>query len=344
MSRGSAPSTRVAGVGLHTLVGMSAAASAAAVRARLSRFADHPYLIDREGEPLRVAAARHLGNVQGVARLLALAAPALLEASAPLAAPSAALRPPALFLGLPERRPGFTRADADALSASLKTGPFSEVFALPEGGSTSAIALAHQAIVSDKLDVCVAGGVDSHLHQETLSWLDQRTQLSSSGSRSGFVPGEAAAFVLLCSASAARKLGLSPSLEISGVGLTDEPNRLKTPTVCLGEGLALAIGQAIQAPPDQVFCDLNGERYRSEEWALASLRLPELLPDPSRYQAPARVLGDVGAASGATFIALIAQALNRNYGRARRFLACTSSEAGKRAALGLRAIAPQGAG
>ncbi len=334
----------VGAVGLHSLVGRTASASAAAIRARILRFTDHPYVIDREGAPLRVAAAYHLGDLQGPERLIALAAPALLEAWEPLT--QGVLRAPALYLGLPEPRPGFSPADAQAVAAGLsRLAPFSEVAVLSSGhcAGTMAIAKAQQAVASGRADVCLAGGVDSNLHDDTLSWLDRRGQLSSSGSRSGFIPGEAAAFVLICSPTSARTLGLRAMLALGDLGLAHEPNHLKTRTVCLGDGLARAIGQAARTAPEQVFCDLNGERYRTEEWALAALRLPDILPDPSRYEAPARVLGDVGAATGAVCVAVMAHALSRGYGRARSFIVWNSSEGGQRAALSLTALTPPGA-
>lgn len=197
-----------------------------------------------------------------------------------------------------------------------------------------AIQRACEDIMASRLDLCVAGGIDSYMNDDALSWLDRGGQLQSSGRRSGFVPGEAAAFCLLCSPLGARALGLHPLLTISGVSTVMEPHILKRKSVCLGEGLAAAIRAASgEASVDSVYCDINGERYRNEEWGMASLRLPEIIVDPSRYEAPASLLGDVGAASGPLFVVLAHESLRRKYMRGRRLLVWTSAENGHRTAL-----------
>ncbi len=65
---------------------------------------------------------------------------------------------------------------------------------------------------------------------------------------------------------------------------------------------------------------------------MASLRLPDVVADPSRYEAPALVLGDVGAASGPLFVVMAHESLRRRYMQGRRFLGWTSAEGGHRTA------------
>ena len=61
-------------------------------------------------------------------------------------------------------------------------------------------------------------------------------------------------------------------------------------------------------PPDErindIYCDINGERYRSEEWGFVCLRLSQYFDNPTAYRSPAECWGDMGAASGPLFAML----------------------------------------
>ena len=68
----------IAGLGAQTVIGRTARATAAAVRARISRSAEHPYLVDLDYEPMLVSQAPWLGEETDCAmRMYTLAAPAL---------------------------------------------------------------------------------------------------------------------------------------------------------------------------------------------------------------------------------------------------------------------------
>ena len=83
----------IAGMGAATAVGRGAWESATAVRAGISGFTQHPYMIDTAGEPMRVALAPWLDiALQGVERFEALLMPAVEEALASLGPPQTAPR------------------------------------------------------------------------------------------------------------------------------------------------------------------------------------------------------------------------------------------------------------
>jgi 3-oxoacyl-[acyl-carrier-protein] synthase-1 len=88
-------------------------------------------------------------------------------------------------------------------------------------------------------------------------------------------------------------------------------------------------GERVEA----VVCDINGERYRSEEWGFTMLRLPETFVDPTAYDAPASCWGDMGAASGPLFVAVAVTAAKRGWAKGTRYLIWNSSEQGHRAAV-----------
>jgi hypothetical protein len=52
----------IVGVGAVTAVGLTAPSAAAAVRAGIAGFGEHPFMIDRQGEPMIVAAVPNLEN------------------------------------------------------------------------------------------------------------------------------------------------------------------------------------------------------------------------------------------------------------------------------------------
>src|SRR5579864_3575658 len=74
----------VAALGASTPVGRDAWSSAAAVRAGIAGFVEHPYMIDTAGEPMRIAMAPWLDvDCSGADRFEELLRPAISQALAP---------------------------------------------------------------------------------------------------------------------------------------------------------------------------------------------------------------------------------------------------------------------
>ena len=117
-----------------------------------------------------------------------------------------------------------------------------------------------------------------------------------------------------------------------------EANLIKTSDVCIGAGLVEVVGEALKShlphteTIDTVICDINGERYRSEEWGFVCLRLGQHFADPTLYLSPSNIWGDMGAASGPLFAMLACQAAMRGYAAGPRTFLWASSEGGLRAA------------
>ena len=153
-----------------------------------------------------------------------------------------------------------------------------------------------------------------------------------------FIPGEGAGAFAIARESSIDRWGGESFALIRGVGVALETHTIKTEAVCVGEGLTKCVRTALTSlrPPgeivDGIVCDINGERYRSEEWGFALIRLPEALADPTGYDAPASFWGDVGAASGPLFVVIAALAAKRGWAKGTRYLIWNSSEGGQRAA------------
>lgn len=335
----------VVALGASTPVGRNAWSTAAAVRAGISRIREHPELLDTAGEPMRVVAASWLDSgLGGAERFAALLLPAIEQAIAPALRIDPSMRC-ALMLGLPSPRPGLSQTLQDQLVAHITRSHgdrLVSVSAYPAGHAAGLLALAAalERLGRGDVDGCVVAGVDSYLAAETLRWLEVCDQLHGAGPLNnawGFIPGEAAGAVLVMRAPTAQRLGLGPLAVILGAGSAHEPKAIKTRTVCVGEGLTQAFRGALAALPagtqvSDVYCDLNGEPYRADEYGFACLRTKEAFRSPADFVAPADCWGDVGAAGAALHMILAAIAGAGGYARGDTAFIWASAEEGERVA------------
>ena len=336
----------IVGLGANTAVGRNVLASAAAVRARISGFSEHPFATDSEAVPLRVAAAPWIDmSVPCADRLPQLLFPAIDEALLPL---RNIARPPRLALALaaPSRRPGLSD-DAEGLLrlglAQHYQNRFPEIAVFPAGHAAGALALdaAQKRLSRDDRTAVVVAGVDSYLDEETFEWLEENDQLHGAGPLNnawGFIPGEAAGALLLSRESVALAMGMQPMARLIGLGLGREENRIKTDSVCIGQGLTQAFRAALGSLPSHgrvsdVYCDLNGEPYRADEYGFACLRTKESFESAAEFVAPADSWGDVSAASIPLLVALAIIGAAKSYVRGAYAFVWASSESGERGAL-----------
>lgn len=342
----------VVAVSARTPVGLTAETSAAAVRAGITRVSSHPFILDDTGESIRCAMDGRLSpDLMGPERLLALAEEPLGQIMSDLGASSSRLIVD-VVVGLPEERPGWTDADASRITQALQGWGMARYPGASMRVSTSAarghaacldaMHVAARSIGEGVSDLCIVGGIDSYLDLAALEWLQACRQLTNGEVRSGFFPGEGCGFVALASDQARRWLALASLAVVVGGGRATETRLIKTDEENLGHGMTAAISMATQSlrlpeeSVDSIYCDINGERYRSEEWGLVVLRLSRVCRAPTVYEAPAKSWGDVGAASGALFTVLAVEAWRRGYARGPRALLWGGSERGLRAALVLQ--------
>ena len=280
-----------------------------------------------------------------------MAATAAKEALAPFLTLDRQLRGPFYVgIGLPESRlgrpDGLDQGVAEAVGGLLsEAAPSHTVKTIAEGHASGLVALkeALSVLSSGKAELALIGGVDSYQEAETLAWLESTEQLNAAGIDGnpwGFVPGEAAGFLLLGLSETAERLGARVIGEFLAVGSAVEPHRIKTDETCLGEGLTQAIREALAPFRDRLdrpkisamYCDMNGEPYRATEYAYAITRHSDHFVDPSQFRAPADCWGDVGAASGPLGCILAWGAGARGYAEGPYSLVWASSEGGRRAA------------
>ena len=136
--------------------------------------------------------------------------------------------------------------------------------------------MAAAALTQGRVEACVVGGVDSLLHTPLLEELEIDGRLKTSSSPAGLIPGEGAAFVVIervdrAAARQARSLARFTSPRFATEQQSPDgkaPGRGRAAAEVLRQALADA-----PCAPDRihrVLTDLNGERWRFLEWALAS--------------------------------------------------------------------------
>jgi 3-oxoacyl-[acyl-carrier-protein] synthase-1 len=339
----------VVGTGASTSVGLNAPATAAAVRAGVAAMAFHPFMIDKMGAPMVVCANPALPIELGTMdRFLEPALTAAHEALEPLLAKVRKLPRISILLALPEERPGmpehfesmFTERFSSVVAKEVNIQDFT-CHSLGHAGGLLCMEQALSLILNGKSQMCLVGGVDSYLAPETLEWLDDLEQLHSETTIWGFCPGEGAGFCLLTSWTFATDIGLSSDIDLVAAASCNEPNPIKTETVCIGQGLTEAFRKSFAFLPidshiNQTICDMNGEPYRGNEYGFAMLRTTASFAEDADFMTPADCWGDVGAASGPLFAILAAFAAKKGYSPGPCTLLWASSEGGLRGTALLR--------
>jgi 3-oxoacyl-[acyl-carrier-protein] synthase-1 len=300
-------SALVLGVGARAATGLDALQVTMSERAdRLRVRGSH--MLDRAGEPIGVCRLPSIGDAtQGIDRLLALAAPALVQAARALGPLARAAAVPVLVALPSSSRPGFDpRLPQHFLRAleALAGVPFDharskQVHACRAGGAE---AFEHAlGLLSRGADVALVGGVDSYFDPDVLDWLDGELRLHSSTTENGFIPGEGAAFVALARRGA---MAGQPALcEVLAAATELEPHPWPSPEPCLGLGMQAALERAARPlgvgarRVDHAMSDVTNERHRVDEWQLAMQRAHEVFTVDAVHEQPLLSTGDVGAAS-----------------------------------------------
>jgi 3-oxoacyl-[acyl-carrier-protein] synthase-1 len=311
---------RIAGVGAHAALGLSALQVTMNARAR-KRAPTGTALRDKRGFLVGACVSGALDpGLHGYERLMGLAVPALREALID-AGRGAEGPPPPLVLAVPEagradddpRLSQVVTADLAQRSGAAIDAERSRVFRAGHAGF--AYALRHAVDLLAHVPEVLVGAVDSYLHPGVIRWLDEECRLHSLDAENGFVPGEGAAFAVLSRDGSRRRAGVSgetaspyPSVihcatDEERTVLSDEPNVAVAMTRLVHSAMAGRTALAAGSPPlPWVLCDLNGEAHRNHEWSQVAIRAR--FADGVSEWHPADDLGDVGAASGALFLAM----------------------------------------
>jgi 3-oxoacyl-[acyl-carrier-protein] synthase-1 len=254
-----------------------------------------------------------------------------------------------LFMGYPSKyRPGPRfEGDGGSLAGFLAKilEPFAEnvhfdYFRTGHASVFHGVEKAESILARYRDAVCIAGGADSLLSPETLSWFEKDGRLVSEtpGRGHGLFPSQAAGFFIMESLGGTKKRKKQPLSKITGYALIMEPAPFVSENPCTGEGLTEAILKALERSREEpggigsVFCDLNGEYHRFREWGFADVRcFPDGDHSP-RLIHPAESMGDMGAAFLPVLVNIANEGFKRDLAGEKALVFC-SDDHGERGAM-----------
>ncbi|NHZ93415.1 hypothetical protein F2P45_31060 [Massilia sp. CCM 8733] len=158
-------------------------------------------------------------------------------------------------------------------------------------------------LVNEETDQVLLIGVDSYLNSADMNKFISDPRLIISGNSDGFIPGEAAAALLLHRSSPD-----APGLHIKGVGKGKEVGRYDGSVPCRSQGLSNALRAACnqaKVVPSQIefhMSDQNGEQFYAKDIANAVTRVM-FGGKKLSHLTLADKIGEVGSAAGPAMLA-----------------------------------------
>ena len=339
----------ILGVGAFGPLGTDALA--VAMCARAAKIEPRPTrILDRRGHRISVVRALSLPDeLQGLARLVALGAPALREAAARLdgdPVPLVVAAPDLLaHRGGGAGDPALASAELLAALAAESGAPVdmdrSAVVHAGEVGFALALALALELLEDPSTPAVLVGGVDSYYDEPRITALDRAARLCTLEQQEGMTPSEGAAFLLIGREGQGAPLGRVRFVASApaGASASASASTKDAPVDAAIVGLIEAASRAA-GPPPWVLTDVNGEPRRKEAWAAVEARIQGALAEPVRHDRWAEELGDLGAAAGAALAALACVFWSARCAPAPAALIALHADGGERAALVLEAVSP----
>lgn len=313
----------IVGVGARGPVGLSSLQLAMGVRARKLEPRTLPVLRDKRGQDIGACVTGGISlAVIGYERLLALAAPAAIEAllevrvALGLDAAGEASLPVLVSLPEPGRADDDARFGAEFLAALAKRAGFrvaQDKSAVVRTGRAGLVEALQQAarLLDDGEPAVLVGGVDSWCAPAVLAELDAASRLHALGAEEGVIPSEGAGFVLIVRQQNSRRK-VPPPRALAHIVFAEtaveeggtpggSPNVAAAMTALVRSALGIRRPE-LRGPEAWLLSDLNGERHRIEEWELVAVRND--LDVRVAHDRFLEHLGELGAASGAVLLAL----------------------------------------
>lgn len=329
----------IIGSGTVTGVGLSAPASCAAIRSAIDNIQQTTFL-DSSGEPIMGSTVPLEKPWRGTRKLSKMLASALEECHA--TEPSLELQNIPVLLCLAEKdRPGRFADLEERILVEVQEEigfRFHEKSALLNWGRVGlgkALLQARQLIYGEEIPKVFIAGVDSFLVAQTLKSYEQRERLLTSQNSNGFIPGEAAAAVLISTPT----LTGEPQLLCLGVGTAVEKATEGSEPPLRADGLVEAINVALAdagfslGAMDFRITDVSGGQYGFKEASLALARVLRERKEEFDIWHPADCIGEVGAAIGVVILAVCLTATRKGYAPGNKILCHLGNEDGARAAI-----------
>jgi 3-oxoacyl-[acyl-carrier-protein] synthase-1 len=320
-------------------------------RAELTAFTYSPFR-NLDGRPTVMAQVRQLDprsfGAERLVELLRLGLRGLVPSLEKLPKPG----PIGVVLGLPERMSDgrasardrhIRRRIEDALSEALAQVGLEHILRVEARGHASGVYAALQAadsVLSRVVPAAVVCGIDSSYDPLVVQELLEQDRILDTGHLDAMIPGEGVAFALVTMPSTARQCGLPVLALLEGAAVNHEPATVDNDVGLLGLGLsraAVLLGNRLRREDrrlDWWISDMTPESFRVQELQLAWPRAARGLMEPtSTLEHLPHHLGDLGAATIPTGIAVATEGFRRGDPQARTCFLTGSSDGGDRGVL-----------
>jgi 3-oxoacyl-[acyl-carrier-protein] synthase I len=326
--------------GMTTAVGLNAASTAAAIRARIDGFRETRFFA--RGSEVLIGAETPLEmGWRGIPRLARLLEGPLSECFFATDRPAWAT-PVFISVAEPDRAGRFDGLDDSLLPCissllNVEFDPRSRIVPMGRVGAAVGIREASKLINEQGVAQVIVAGVDAFLVAGTLDAYDERFRLLTSRNSNGFVPGEAGAALLIGRCAADR------GLEIRSLGFARETASIASNEPLRARGLMTAMRQALSAAGMTMaqigyrISTISGEQYGFKEVDLATTQLLRGRHAFMDLWHPADCVGETGAASLPICLAVALVAARKAYAPGGPILALAGNDDGRRAALILQA-------
>ncbi len=311
-----AGSMMLASAGLCCSLGYHLDAALCAMRANMDHFRESGFF-SRSSEPVRAASLPD--DIFGQDRLQLWIEYAVRDCARHLPEPQAlfdAARTALIVLTPEATRPHASQTDyTDMVRSALNTlraelvppvgdaAPALTLVAQGRSGLSTALVEAARCLAAAEAEQVLLIGVDSYLNAADINDYLAQQRLLGSGNSNGFLPGEAAAALLLRPA-----LGDARGLHVRGAAMAAEPGRQDGSVPSRAQGLTQAVRSACEqagvAPSALSFRlgDQNGEQFYAREAADAFARIM-FGQHALTLLTLADKIGEVGAATGPAMLA-----------------------------------------
>ncbi len=324
--------------GMVTGVGLTSAASCAAIRCAIDNFQETRFM-DKGGEWIMGCEVPLEAPWRGKAKLIKMLSTALSELLDKH--PKLKTEDVPLLLCLSEHeRPGRVIDDDNNFFLSLleemdiEFHEQSRVIAQGRVSVSVALARARELIYKRTVSQVIIAGVDGLLVGSGLSVYEENERLLTSQNSNGFIPGEAAAALLVTLPVADGK----PHLICSGLGFGVEQATIDSDLPLRADGIVKAIKDVTVdagcdiGDVDFQIASVSGEQYWFKEASLSVLRTLRVRKEEFDIWHPADCIGEVGSAIGLIMLSVALTAVNKGYAPGKNMICYFSNDDGKRAA------------
>ncbi len=324
--------------GMVTGVGLTSAASCAAIRCAIDNFQETRF-IDKGGEWIMGCEVPLEGPWRGKVKLIKMLSTALSELLEKHPKLNAEDVPLLLCLSEHERQ-GRVIDDDNSFFISLleemdiEFHEKSRVIAQGRVSVSVALARARELIYKRTVSQVIIAGVDGLLVGPGLSFYEDNERLLTSQNSDGFIPGEAAAAILVSLPVADGE----SHLICTGLGFGVEQSTIDSDLPLRADGFVKAINDVtIDAgcdigDVDFQIASVSGEQYWFKEASLSVLRTLRVRKEEFDIWHPADCIGEVGAAIGPVMLSVAITAVTKGYAPGKNIICYFSNDDGKRAA------------